>query len=144
MNWLEAERQGVRQIVPRLYQRGHFLTWPYERKRQMMHDLRIDLVINLWLKADPDLSGMNYINMPMHGDAVPLNADLVARMAADWIGGGVLVHCEAGVNRSAWFCARILMSRGLSGEEAYAAVMEAVPKARIHTALKGDLMRSAA
>ena len=142
MDWTKADRMGVKLVAPGLLQRGQFLTWPHARKWQMIEDLGIGLVINLWLKTDPDLSGLSYINMPMPGDEVPKNAEHIAHLAAHWTGGAVLVHCEAGVNRSAWFCARVLMAKGLSGEDAYQHVMQAVPRARIHATLKADLLRT--
>lgn len=144
MRWLDAQRQGVNLVGERLYQRGHFLTWPHERKWEMLVDLDIGLVVNLWVKVDPDLSGLPVLALPMHGDYVPAWADKAARIAADWQGGAVLVHCEAGVNRSAWFCARVLMARGMSGAEALFQVAQAIGRTKINPKLKADLLKDAA
>ncbi len=152
MDWTNAKRQGVNDISRgltvgypgQIFQRGHFLTWPHARKWQMINDLNIDVIVNLWVKTDSDLSGISYLNFPMPGDEVPHWSQPVVALLEGMVNANLLIHCEAGVNRSAWLCARILMARyEMTGEQAYGRVMIAHPKARIHSTLKYDLLREA-
>lgn len=138
-------RRGVNEIVPgKLYQRGHFLTWPAADKARMLDELGITVVVNLWNKVDPDLSGRTVINWPISGAKVPPEADamvaLVSRLVTE--GHVVLVHCEAGKNRSVWFCARLLTQAfgpATRGTKVLEAVLRKVPGAKMRPELEKDI-----
>lgn len=135
-------RAGLAMVLPdRLYQRGHMLTWPAAQKRALLKAHGIGLVVNVWNKVDPDLSGLAYLNMPMGSDAIPLNTEAVVNVAAHWQGGAVLVMCEAGVTRSVWLCGRVLKALGMHGEDAYLLLHERIPRAKLSTVLKDDLLK---
>lgn len=129
----------------RLWQRGHFLTWPAEQKLGMLRSVNVTTVVNLWTKVDPDLSGgeILYINWPISSEAVPPEASAMVAFLSTIMShrpGGILIHCEAGVNRSIWLCARLLAERnGMSRQAALAAVKQRVLRANLRPALAADL-----
>jgi protein-tyrosine phosphatase len=131
-----SSRAGVNEILPgQLYQRGNFLAWPAAQKHEMLKELGIDLVLNVWLKVDPDLSGMMYLNVPLLSRSVPPAFDYVCRaVAASILKGHVaLVHCEAGKNRSVFACARIVMLLNKwSADQAMDYVLQRVPNAKVN------------
>lgn len=138
---MKPTRGAFNEIIPGLYQRGNFLKWPYDQKRLTLQRHGISVVFNLWNKVDPDLSGqVLYVNWPIAGNAMPEHAELMVTYAASLHAAGeiLLVHCEAGVNRSAWFCAEIV-ARALdcSYDEALARVQRKVPRANPHRAFDG-------
>lgn len=143
-------RGGVNTIIPgRLYQRANFLTWPYASKRAMLTRLEVDVVVNLWRPLDSDLADDGrggervYLNVHMRGDAPPPNAMALVRYLTDMLANGsrMLVHCEAGRNRSAWLCARLLMSAaGAAPLQAIGAVQECIPNAAINARLIADIL----
>jgi hypothetical protein len=139
-------RGAVNVILPeRLYQRAHFLTWPYSQKQALLRQHRIDVVVNLWRPLDSDLAGPHrfvYLGVHMAGNSVPPEADSTVRYVAALLRAGkvALVHCEAGKNRSAWFCTRLLMELGhFSAHEALRIVHERIPQADINGALLADI-----
>jgi hypothetical protein len=141
-----VSRRGINEIVPgKLYQRGHMLTWPAADKHRMLDELGITVVVNLWLKVDPDLSGrVIYINWPISGAAVPPDADAMTAFVSGLLSSGhvVLVHCEAGKNRSVWFCARLLrMAFGPSarGTNVLDLVKRKVPGTSLRSQLERDV-----
>jgi protein-tyrosine phosphatase len=140
-------RQGVNEVLTgRLYQRGHFLSWPAADKAKLLDGLGIDVVVNLWHKMDADLSndqGRIYIHLPMRsvqpGEAERVMVFAVHRLMAS--GRKVLVHCEAGRNRSAWFCAKLVeRAEAVTPWEAWELVKERVPGASLRPELKKDLL----
>jgi protein-tyrosine phosphatase len=141
----ERRRASARTIAPgRLYQRGHFLTWPRAQKWSLIEELGIRTVVNLWVKVDPDLSndkGLLYINWPIPGDRIPPDVDLMVPWLAKLLDRGpMLVQCEAGVNRSMWLCGRLLVARGVRPGEALGTVLEG---GRIKSVFQADIMQGA-
>ena len=133
-------------LLDRLYQRGEFLKWTYDQKQDLLSELGVDVVVNLWGKVDPDLSsnGQNliYLSTAVSSRGNP-DADQMVAFVAGLMRSGhaVLVHCEAGVNRSAWFCARLIVALGLgSPVDAWQMVEAAVPRAKLRPDLWRDLM----
>jgi protein-tyrosine phosphatase len=107
---------------------------------------RIDLVVNMWSKVDPDLSseqqGFIYINWLCSPSVVPPDANLMTHMVASLIKAGhrALIHCEAGRGRSVWFSARVLSAvEGIPGAEALERVKAACPSYKINPPLIKDL-----
>lgn len=131
-------RGGLIEVIPGLYQRGNFLSWPYKQKTEMLQRNGITVVYNLWSKVDPDLSGQClYINWPIRGNAYPEHALEMVSHASNLLASGevLLVHCEAGVNRSAWFCAAIVARvNGWPYERALQLVQQRIPRARPNAA----------
>lgn len=138
-------RGGVNTIIPgKLYQRGNMLKWPREQKEKLYDELGITVTVNLWSKVDPDLSHSSrmVLNYPITSKRPDrATADAMTNMVNALLDAGhvVLVHCEAGRNRSAWFCARLLAHRGGTIREAGAAVYAAVPGAKLRPELADDL-----
>jgi hypothetical protein len=146
MTVIERTRGAVNVVLPgKLYQRGNMLKWPLAQKEKMFQELGITAVVNVWSKVDPDQSHPSriYINYPVtskrpHGPTATSMARLVAALIRS--GHVVLVHCEAGRNRSVWFCIRVLVALGGVGvTEAYEAVLAAVPSAALRPELREDL-----
>lgn len=141
-------RRGVNEVIPgKLYQRGHFLTWTHEQKHQMLLELGITVVVNLWNHVDPDLSrdieGVLYLNYVASPSRVPPEADLLVAFLTGLLKSGhrLLVHCEAGRGRSVWLCGRLVRSyiSATSGADALAWVLDAVPKADVNLILQKDI-----
>lgn len=134
----QKNRGGVVEVIPGLYQRGNFLKWTYQQKQDLLREHGISVVVNLWNKVDPDLSGQClYINWPIRGNAYPDQATAMIELVAARLVSGehVLVHCEAGVNRSAWFCAELVAhATGWPYEQALAHVKTRIPRAKPHAA----------
>lgn len=75
----------------------------------------------------------------------PIDANLIYRVA-DWINhcrqsGPVLVHCQAGLNRSSLVAARALMLAGASADEAIRQIREARSPACLCNPLFEDFLR---
>ena len=152
MNPTEKRRHGVNEVIPgRLYQRANFLTWPYMDKKDMLSALSINVVVNLWRPIDSDMADHRrgtkhndalYINWHMATDTPPSGADDLVRFLGALMRkeAVVLVHCEAGRNRSAWLCARLVGDLlNVDWKVALATVQRAVPKAAINRRLKKDV-----
>lgn len=142
-------RAAMSEIVPGLFQRGNFHNWPRSQKWRMLEASGITMVVNVWHKVDPDLSAdegrVAYLVWPVVSTGLPKNADSVVDFLAGQLAQGekLLVHCEAGVNRSSWLCARLLMAwKGMSREEAWATVKKANPSAELRPELEADLRRA--
>jgi hypothetical protein len=137
-------RGAVVEVRPYLFQRGQTLTWPRDQKLRILDAHKIDLVINLWLKVDPDLSGeCRYVNWPIPGDRVADDIDDVVELAVRSIARhrGVLVHCEAGKNRSAFVCALVLArTENTSGAQAWERLRAANPSVELRPALRDHLL----
>jgi protein-tyrosine phosphatase len=129
-------------LAGRLYQRGQTLTWPADQKRRLLSETGATVVVNLWNKVDPDLTGVININWPIAGNVVPPDADAMVRSLSLLMGAGhvLLVQCEAGVNRSVWLCGRLVATRlGVSGQAALDVMRATVPGLRLRPALQLDL-----
>lgn len=151
-----ARRGGVNTIIPgRLYQRANFLTWPYLQKKSLVDALGVNVVVNLWRPIDSDMADHRiargrhaghdaiYLNWHMRTDAVPDGADLLVGFLTDLLRQGrvMLVHCEAGRNRSAWLCTRLVAKfQNINGEQAREVVREAVPASKLSPALLADVL----
>ena len=143
---MATKRMATVEIMPGLYQRANFLSWTYDQKKKMLQELGITVVGNLWNNVDPDLSGQVIsINSPIRGNAIPQSRTFILTVAAlIKQGETVLVHCEAGVNRSAWFCAEVVAQlQGMTLAEAIAYVNEKQPRTNINMGLKPELEKVA-
>ena len=144
-------REDVNTVIPGLlYQRANFLTWPRARKWQLLNRYNIKVVVNLWHKIDPDLgsdeSGITYVYWPIES-SLPPNHQIYAMVnflyERMFQGDAVLVHCEAGVNRSAWLCARLLMEHlEMSPRAALEEVRNRIPRANLRDSLATNIMMS--
>ena len=136
---MAGRAQAVTILEDRIYQRGQFLTWPRDQKVEMLRRNGIDVVVNMWSKVDPDLSGeCLYVCWECSPSALPADAEhmisfLLGLLAADH---RVLVHCEAGRGRSVWLATRLLAARtGWSRIVALAHV-----RSMVSDSLKGELL----
>jgi protein-tyrosine phosphatase len=91
-------------------------------------------VVELALDDEPTLCrdrGLEFLSLPMPDRGVPhsvagvlpLIENIDAKMSHD---GSVLIHCRAGIRRSALFAACVLAARGLTSNDAF----ERIAKAR--------------
>lgn len=136
----------LNEIIPgKLYQRGQFMTFPVISKIQMLERYDIGMVVNLWYRPDPELhikDGLIYIHWPIGGGEVPFMDSHMINFLNDHLSNGtkVLVHCEAGVNRSIWLATRLVMKQEvLSGAEAFQIVSNAVGRTKVRSGLMVDL-----
>jgi hypothetical protein len=137
-------REGVSEIIPgKLYQRGQFMTWFLDRKMEFLKRNGITAVVNLWGKIDPELEGIRYFVWPLRSNN-PDNIDDLAIFVHNLMveGDVVLVHCEAGVNRSVWLCTKLLMlyDESLSAQEALDQVSEKVGRTKVNKNLFASLL----
>ena len=110
----------------------------------MLEEYGIILVVNLWTKVDPEVSSdqfRNYLHMPMHGNKLP-NPDVldsVMGLMKSHIkqNAAVLIHCEAGVNRSCFLTACLVAEvMSCSGQDALTYVDEKCGRVKIHKTLR--------
>jgi protein-tyrosine phosphatase len=142
-----GRRASVNEILAgRIYQRGQFLTWPYEQKKQLLDEFKIDIVVNMWSKVDPDMStgdqGRVYLCWLTSPSEVPEHADLFVRFLMTLVRQGkrILIHCEAGRGRSVWLSTRLLAEvEEISRAEALSRV-EAIMHHSLTPSLKRDLV----
>jgi hypothetical protein len=139
-------RGGVNEILPGvLYQRANMLKWPKEQKEKLLDELGITVVVNLWSKVDPDMSHPSriYLNYPMTSKSPDENtAHVMTAAVVDLLLAGhkVLIHCEAGRNRSVWLTTRVVARmKAWSIREAGAHVYAAVPGAKLRPELADNL-----
>ena len=145
----ERKRNGVATFLPgRLFQRGNFLNWPAAQKRQMLDELGVTVVLNLWLKVDPDLSplthqyGLAYFNWHISPSVLPKDSEVMVEFLGKMLDRGhvLLVHCEAGKGRSVWLSTRLLARQlGIPKARAWEMAKLRVPGHSVHGPLLADL-----
>ena len=139
-----GSRANFKVVIPdRLYQRGNFLTWPRRQKERLLEQHKIDIIVNLWAKPDPEVtedSGRIYFHIPMGSsvDNPKFLETIVSILSTNMkFGMRVLVHCEAGVNRSVFLCSLLVAELlDLNGEQALSYVQERCGRTKVHHALK--------
>jgi len=113
-DWLEDEiahwkRSGVGLVVSLL-------------ERDEIDDLGLNMERPLC-----EASGIQYISFPIPDRDVPSDTDAAMRFAA-YIAGRqqpIAIHCRAGIGRSSIMAAAVLVSSGISPDEALSAIGEA-------------------
>jgi protein tyrosine phosphatase (PTP) superfamily phosphohydrolase (DUF442 family) len=129
-----APIRSVSQITPQLHVGGQYRQrgWPELAKRG------ITAVVNLRTEFDDAAAGIapqRYLYLPAVDDTPPTLEQL--RQGADFIadeigrGGGVYIHCGAGVGRAPTMAAAYLVSTGLTPDEAWARIRAVRPFIRI-------------
>lgn len=136
----------LNEILPnKLYQRGQFVTFPWQAKMDMLNKYDIGLVVNLWVRPDPELhtkQGLIYIHWPISGAERPRMADSMIDLINDHMCSGtkILIHCEAGVNRSIWLAAKLVARyNNISGSESLEHVKSIVSHTKMRSGLVTDL-----
>lgn len=127
----------VHTILPGLYQRGRTDGLGLAEKVAGCRELGITGAVNLYSKADGELAGVvEYWHIPIaDGELVGETAamlDGVARMIKHSMsrGGGWMVQCRAGRNRSGLLSALVVRQvLGLNGEMALELVRQRRPRA---------------
>jgi len=136
----------VSQITPHLHVGGQYRRrgWPRLAARG------ITAVVNLRVEFDDQAAGIappRYLYLPTVDDAPPTLEHL--RSGSDFIaeeiarGGGVYVHCGAGVGRAPTTAAAYLVSTGLSPDQAWERIRKARPFVRPKPAQMAQLERFA-
>ncbi len=125
-----APIRSVSQITPQLHVGGQYRRrgWPRLASRG------ITAVVNMRIEFDDNDAGIapeRYLHLPTVNDEAPTLEQLRAGVAfiAEEIarGGGVYVHCGAGVGRAATMAAAYLISTGLTPDRAWARIREVRP-----------------
>lgn len=120
----------VSQISPHLHVGGQYKKrgWPRLVRRGMT------AVVNMRIEFDDRAAGIapaKYLHLPTVDDTAPSIEQLeqgVAFVRGEIeAGGGVYIHCGAGVGRAAAMAVAYLVSTGLSPEQAWAAVRKVRP-----------------
>jgi predicted protein tyrosine phosphatase len=134
-----APIRGVSQVTPQLHVGGQYRRrgWPRLAARG------ITAVVNLRTEFDDAAAGIlpasiapeRYLYLPAVDDTPPTLEQL--RQGAAFIaeeiarGGGVYVHCGAGVGRAPTMAAAYLVSTGMTPDEAWACIRAVRPFIRI-------------
>ena len=122
-------RAALNEVIEgKVYQRGCFQSWTRKKKDQILSENNIGLVVNLWTKIDPEVCNdvyRTYLHFPMKGNIPPtpdmLDAIIHLIRVHLYEGVAVLIHGEAGVNRSQFLAACMVAEINVvSGEEALA------------------------
>ncbi len=125
-----APIRSVSQITPQLHVGGQYRRrgWPKLAARG------VTAVVNLRIEFDDDAAGIapeRCLYLPTVDDDPPTLEQLhtgVVFMAEEIAqGGGVYVHCGAGVGRAATMAAAYLVSTGLTPDDAWAKIREVRP-----------------
>jgi dual specificity MAP kinase phosphatase len=128
-----APIRRVSQIAPQLHVGGQYRRrgWPKLAARG------VTAVVNMRVEFDDNDAGIapeHYLYLPTVDDDPPTLEQLRAGVAfiADEIarGGGVYIHCRAGVGRAATMAAAYLVSTGLTPDQAWAKIREVRPFVR--------------
>ena len=129
-----APIRRVSQITPQLHVGGQYRRrgWGLLEKRG------ITAVVNLRTEFDDAVAGIapnRYLYLPAIDDTPPTLEQLrkgVAFIAEEVAqGGGIYVHCGAGVGRAPTMAAAYLVSTGLSPDEAWARIRSVRPFIRV-------------
>nr|HID14689.1 protein phosphatase [Anaerolineae bacterium] len=125
-----APLSSVSQITPQLHMGGQYRRrgWPKLASRG------ITAVVNMRIEFDDNDAGIapeRYLHLPTVNEEAPTLEQLRAGVTfiAEEIarGGGVYVHCGAGVGRAATMAAAYLVSTGLTPDQAWARIREVRP-----------------
>ena len=117
----------IREIIPgKLYTRGRFDHKPKEDKLKALREQGIDIVVCLIRHPDSDLIesvDVEYYYFPMSDGKIRNIGELTVMSAiltlAIKLGKRVLIHCNAGRNRTGLICTLIVRELfGISGSEA--------------------------
>lgn len=135
---MNKTRGAVNTLIDgKLYQRSQIMTWQRPVKMALLDDYKIDCVVNLWPKIDPDFWGTTpvmYLQVPAEPSTEVLRAHCVAlaKFIAEELKSGsiksALVLCEAGKTRSVFFS--ILVCKhylDISGQAAMELVLSKIP-----------------
>jgi hypothetical protein len=128
-----APIRSVSQITPHLHVGGQYR----RRGRPKLAARGITAVVNMRVEFDDNDAGIapdRYLHLPTVDDEPPTLAQLSegAAFIAEEVGrgGGVYVHCGAGVGRAATMAAAYLVSTGLTPDQAWARIQEVRPFVR--------------
>ncbi len=128
-----APLRSVSQITPQLHVGGQYRRRGWRR----LSSRGVTAVVNLRIEFDDNDAGIappRYLYLPTTDDTPPTLEQLRegARFIAQEIarGGGVYVHCGAGVGRAATMAAAYLVSTGQTPEEAWARIRAVRPFVR--------------
>jgi protein tyrosine phosphatase (PTP) superfamily phosphohydrolase (DUF442 family) len=125
-----APIRDVSQITPHLHVGGQYRRRGWGRLKRR----GITAVVNMRIEFDDEAAGIaprRYLYLPTVDDRPPSLEDLEA--GVDFMleeierGGGVYVHCGAGVGRAPSMAAAYLVSTGLTADEAWATIREVRP-----------------
>lgn len=125
-----APIRSVSQITPQLHVGGQYQRrgWP------KLASWGVTAVVNMRIEFDDNdarLAPQRYLHLPTVNHEVPTLEQLrrgVAFIAEEIArGGGVYVHCGAGVGRAATMAAVYLVSTGLTPDQAWARIWEVRP-----------------
>lgn len=137
---------SLSQITPHLHVGGQYRQRGWNRLRER----GITAVVNLRTEFDDEAAGIapeRYLYLPTTDDLPPSLAHL--QTGVDFIeeeirrGGGVYVHCGAGVGRAPTMVAAYLARRGLTAVEAWARIREVRPFIRPKAAQIAQIKRYA-
>jgi hypothetical protein len=134
-----ANIRRVSRIVPGLYVGGQYRRrgWP------RMASWGITAVVNMRIEFDDRAAGIappRYLHLPTVDDTAPTleqlqaGVEFIAREIAQ--GGGVYIHCGAGVGRAATMAAAYLVHTGSASQEAWDSIRRVRPFIR-PTAVQG-------
>ena len=142
-----APIRGVSEITPHLHVGGQYR----RRGWQRLAARGITAVVNLRTEFDDDAAGIapeRYVHVPTVDDTPPTLEQL--RKGAAFIaeeiarGGGVYIHCGAGVGRAPTMAAAYLVSTGLMPDEAWARIRAVRPFIRVKPEQAAQIERFAA
>ncbi len=141
----KRRRAALNEVIPgKLYQRGRFEGWPQKQKERVLKEHNIGMVVNLWAKMDPEVANdtrILYLFYPIYGNKPPPPGMLkiLVQLIREQIryGLAVLIHCEAGVNRSCFLSACVVAElEGMCGEAALGYIGGVCGKVKIHKNLQ--------
>jgi predicted protein tyrosine phosphatase len=141
-----APIRSVSQVTPQLHVGGQYRRrgWPRLAARG------ITAVVNVRTEFDDDAAGIapaRYLHLPAEDDNPPTLEQLregVAFIAEEIArGGGVYVHCGAGIGRAPAMVAAYLVSTGLPAEQAWGRIREVRPFVRPKRVQVGQVERFA-
>ncbi len=142
-----APIRSVSQIAPQLHVGGQYR----RRGWQRLAARGITAVVNLRAEFDDAAAGIapeRYLHVPAVDDTPPTLEQLHegAAFIAEEIarGGGVYIHCGAGVGRAPTMAAAYLVSTGLVPDEAWARIRAVRPFIRIKPGQAAQIERFAA